>query len=449
MAKRPATSFSGRNAYGYLKHLAADIGPRLIGSPGEHKAARYIEKTFRSFGLETRRQKYPCTTYGSERCVFEVLDKGKWCAIQCEPVMLSKSTPRGGIEANIFFLEAGEPECFTPEMKGRIVLLCGSLRPQDRPLFLSHKPRALIFVEGGISKESPRTMLRDARTYGNLPMARILHLDGLDVVKRGLTRARFTMRNVQKKSHSFNVIGEKTGDAFPDEIIVICAHYDSHMNTSGAGDNAAGTAVMMELARILSKKPTRRTLRFIAFSGEESGLKGSIHYADQLGKKTEREKKRKSFNDKADKTELDRHRFTLNLDVHGFVFGHTGATFSGVDDIGAALRLLAKEFGRACQAGKGPFPSDGTPLAALGIPALQFGRGGHAPGHTSLDDIRHISPKGLAETGELAELYLRRYVTRAAAFPFPREIDDEQMKAIKEWFKRTKWRIPGEKDKES
>ena len=144
-----------------------------------------------------------------------------------------------------------------------------------------------------------------------------------------------------------------------------------------------------------------------------------------------------------------RFKFALNLDVHGFVFGHTGATFSGVDDIGAALRLLAKEFGRACQTGKGPFPSDGTPLAALGIPALQFGRGGHASGHTSLDDIRHISPKGLAETGELAELYLRRYVTRAAAFPFPREIDDEQMKAIKEWFKRTKWRIPGEKDKKS
>jgi Zn-dependent M28 family amino/carboxypeptidase len=80
-----------------------------------------------------------------------------------------------------------------------------------------------------------------------------------------------------------------------DEAIVIGAHYD-HLGRGGAGslaqregeihhgadDNASGTAGLLELARILSTqtpKP-RRTIVFIAFSGEEEGLIGSNYYVN-------------------------------------------------------------------------------------------------------------------------------------------------------------------------
>jgi len=452
VAKGNATLFDGRNAYGYLEHLAVEIGPRLTGSAGEHKAARYIEKVFKSFGLKTRLQKYPSITFDNRKTDFEVLDRGKWRSVQCQPIMMTKSTPARGIEGEIYFAENGAPEYFSPAMKDKIVMVCGGIGPDNRPKFLAHKPKALVIIEGGLSEEPIRVNMgeHNRKTYGNLPMARIRHLDGLDVIKKGLKRARLTMQITEKKSHCFNVIGEKTGTDFPDEIIVVCGHYDTSMGISGASDNAGGTSLVMELARIFASEPTKRTLRFIAFSGEETGLNGSTFYANDLARKAEREKKKKTFREKLDKTELDRHVFTFNIDVHGFILGSNSATFNGSDDIGASVRLLAKEIARPCGVSKGPMSSDGTPLAAVGIPNVQFARNGGTGSylHSSLDDIRNLSPEGLAVSGEFAELYLRRYVTQAAAFPFPRDIPDDQMKGVKDYFKGGKRPVPGEKEEE-
>jgi len=228
---------------------------------------------------------------------------------------------------------------------------------------------------------------------------------------------------------------------------VICAHYDSSMGIPGAADNAGGTAVMMELARVLAGEPTKRTLRFIAFSGEETGLHGSSYYADELARKAEREKKRKGFNDKLDKTELDKHRFTFNCDIHGFILCSNSAMYNGHDDIGASVRLLARETGRLCGVSKGHMSSDGTPLAAVGIPNLQFARNsGSAEIHTPLDVIDNLSAEGLAKGGEFAQLYLRRYITGATMFPFPRDIPEDQMKGIKEYFTSAHRRVPGERE---
>ncbi len=360
------TSFNGNQAYTYLEHLSVDIGPRLTGSPGEHKAAHYIEQTFKSFGLKTRLQKYPVLTFDNKTCRFEVQERGRWRSVKCEPIMLTPSTPPRGLTGELYLLEASQPELFVPAMKDKIVMICGSVEPHHRPLLLAQKPKALVMIEGGLMKEISRSNMIDEirRKFGDLPTIRIRHLDGMAIVKKGLTKARLTLRNTERKSFSYNVIGEKKGDAFPDEIVVVCAHYDTSMGVRGACDNGAGTAVMMELARVFAAEPTRRTLRFVAFSAEETGLNGSIFYADDLARKAEREKKRKGFREKIDKTELDKHRFTFNLDIHGFVIGSNNATYNGADDIGAAVRLLAKETGRPCGVSQAPMSSDGTPLAA-------------------------------------------------------------------------------------
>jgi len=443
--------FDGKKAFAYARHLAIDIGPRLTGSEGEHKAAAYIAKVFRSFGLRTSFQKYPAVTYSNTKCVFEVQENGQWRGVQATPVMLSRSTPPRGLEGEIYFAQTGEPEYLEPEMKGKIVLVLGGIGLEHRPKFLSYKPKALIRIEEAIKAESRRGSLHPdhRKTYGNLPMAIIRHLDGLEIVRKGLKRARLTMLNKERKSYCLNVIGQKTGTEFPDEIVVICAHYDSHMGISGATDNAGGTAVMMELARVLAERPSRRTLRFIAFSGEETGLHGSMHYANQLARKARREKKRKGFNEKVDKTECEKHRLTFNIDVQGCVLGRNTAMWNGVDDVGASVRLLAKETAVFCKVDKAPMSSDGTSLAAVGIPTVQFARYGGTTDflHSTLDDIRYMSADALASAGEFADRYLRRYVTDIAAFPFPREIPEDQAKSIKEYFTKSKRPVPGEEPK--
>ena len=77
-----------------------------------------------------------------------------------------------------------------------------------------------------------------------------------------------------------NVIAVKAGSEFPDEFILLSAHYD-HQSGPGADDNASGTAGVLECAKILSQIETKRSIIFAAFNCEEFGLVGSFAYAEK------------------------------------------------------------------------------------------------------------------------------------------------------------------------
>ncbi len=134
---------------------------------------------------------------------------------------------------------------------------------------------------------SEYTKVADARTAADSPLRTPTKNQTLS----------FDVNVVRRESPSFNVIGILPGSdpKLKDEAIVLGAHYD-HLGRGGAGslapregdihhgadDNASGTAALIELARRLSapgQKP-RRTIVFIAFSGEEEGLIGSSYYVN-------------------------------------------------------------------------------------------------------------------------------------------------------------------------
>jgi hypothetical protein len=80
---------------------------------------------------------------------------------------------------------------------------------------------------------------------------------------------------------SYNIIAEKTGDD-PDlapEVLIIGAHYDTVLDSPGADDNASGVVALLHVARVISEKRYRRTIRLVFFTGEEVGLIGSARYA--------------------------------------------------------------------------------------------------------------------------------------------------------------------------
>ena len=79
---------------------------------------------------------------------------------------------------------------------------------------------------------------------------------------------------------SFNIVGELPGTDKRDEVVMLGAHFDSWHAGTGATDNAAGSAVMMEAMRILKATglPLRRTVRIGLWTGEEQGLIGSREY---------------------------------------------------------------------------------------------------------------------------------------------------------------------------
>ena len=92
--------------------------------------------------------------------------------------------------------------------------------------------------------------------------------------------------NIQTRFHEevrpngFNLIGELPGTDLANEVVLLGAHFDSTHASTGATDNAAGVAAMMEALRILQavKAQPRRTVRVALWGGEEQGLLGSRAY---------------------------------------------------------------------------------------------------------------------------------------------------------------------------
>jgi len=138
-----------------------------------------------------------------------------------------------------------------------------------------------VFVSGGGSRDpanpSPYPIVALAiEHYGRI--ARLIEM-GQTV------RMELDIRNTfhDGEANSFNVIAEIPGSDKADEIVMLGAHFDTWHAGTGATDNSAGSAVMIEAMRILKalNLPLRRTVRLGLWTGEEQGLIGSRMYVEQ------------------------------------------------------------------------------------------------------------------------------------------------------------------------
>jgi len=84
------------------------------------------------------------------------------------------------------------------------------------------------------------------------------------------------------KDRTFNVVADVPGTCHGTEEVIIGCHYDGFDIAQSAIDNASGTAVLMEVARALSRGNHRqeRTIRFVWFAAEELGMVGSKAYVE-------------------------------------------------------------------------------------------------------------------------------------------------------------------------
>ena len=145
----------------------------------------------------------------------------------------------------------------SPHDGGTITVLGGGSRdPKDPPVL----PRVAVDIEhyGRIF----RTLGKNIPVTLRIDIANKFYDDSLD---------------------SFNIIAEIPGTDKPDEVVMLGAHFDSWASGTGATDNAAGSAVMMEAMRILKTRNAkmRRTVRLALWTGEEEGLLGSRAYVLQ------------------------------------------------------------------------------------------------------------------------------------------------------------------------
>jgi hypothetical protein len=92
-----------------------------------------------------------------------------------------------------------------------------------------------------------------------------------------VTEQPFTFNGYEAK----NIYAVQTGSLYPNEKLIICAHFDNVAEGRGADDNGTGTVAVLEAARIISKLHPSYTIIYALWSAEEQGLYGSAYYAAQ------------------------------------------------------------------------------------------------------------------------------------------------------------------------
>ena len=165
---------------------------------------------------------------------------------------------------------------------------------------------------------------------------------------------------------AFNVIAEIPGGRRRDEVVMLGAHLDSWHGGTGATENAAGCAVVMEAARIIKTLGLRtdRTIRLALWSGEEQGLLGSrayvrTHFADPVTMTLLPEHARLSAYFNLDNgTGKIRGIYLQSNDVARPIFEAWLAPFSDLGVTAVTLRNTGR--------------TDHRPFDSVGLPAFQF-----------------------------------------------------------------------------
>jgi hypothetical protein len=177
--------------------------------------------------------------------------------------------------------------------------------------------------------------------------------------------------NVENKFYdddlnSFNIIGEIPGTDKADELVMLGAHFDSWHTGTGATDNAAGSAIMLEAMRILKATGLRmrRTVRLALWTGEEEGLLGSRAYVTQ------------HFADRTDmklKTEHGKLAGYFNVDNGtGAIRGVYSQGNEGITPIFQAWIQPLKSLGMTTVSIRSTGGTDHLSFDAVGLPGFQF-----------------------------------------------------------------------------
>lgn len=139
----------------------------------------------------------------------------------------------------------------------------------------------LTFAEQAVSYEAKYPLALATFSVTREQYNRIARL----LAKKQPVKLRVNLKttSTEKDVDSFNIVGEIPGGAKKDEVIMIGGHFDSWHGGTGATDNGAGSAVMMEVMRILQALNLKmdRTVRIGLWTGEEEGLLGSKAYVKQ------------------------------------------------------------------------------------------------------------------------------------------------------------------------
>ncbi len=384
-----ATLVGGR-AHALLRELTDNYGPRLTGSPAYAGAARWALEAFQKMGADDARledfdlpvswQRGPVTL----RATAPVARP-----LAADAIGWAPAPPGGALRAEVVLVETlSEAAKRARELKGKIVLPSGKRGARLGLAARLEAQRALrdagvaaLITRGRRPNNAgnARACFGCASRASTLPMVEV-GLEDSAWLERRLEEGKVTLELANESRLGGplkvpNVVAELRGRERPDEFILVGAHLDSWDFATGAQDDGAGVAQVLEAARVIAQagQRPRRSIRFALWGGEEQGLLGSLAYA------------------KAHAAELDRAVAVVNAD-HG-AGAPKGFWLDARPDLVPRFAPLAKRLfaglGAAelkddfhCDTDHCPFALEGVPTFNLEVDEKVYDEVHHAPSDT-------------------------------------------------------------------
>jgi hypothetical protein len=423
-------------------HLTNVIGARITGSPAMTRANEWTRDQLTGFGLENARLEAYAFGRGWDwqSCRVDLLGETPK-SLSAIPQAWTPGTS-GPVRGGVIRIEAEtaeELEEFEGDVSGKFVLvspvreveptedpsfrrrddeglmdLCGFEIPGERSgptwterskkLFgfraalddwlhergglgiIDHSSRdhGILRVPRGAQPDDVETRKLPAITMATEQYNRLVRLveDGEAVELEVEIESQF---HGDRDAEAFNTLAEIPGRSRKDEVVMVGAHLDSYHAGTGATDNAAGCAVMMEAVRILQAIDARpeRTIRIALWSGEEQGLLGSEAWVrDHLASRpaptdsTMLAGPRTYWNWEGPLTLGDEHE---RVSVY-FNFDNGGGRIRGIHTEGnvAVVPLFERWFGPFADVGVSTVSTNDTggtdhmSFDAVGVPGFQF-----------------------------------------------------------------------------
>jgi carboxypeptidase Q len=373
---------TGSQAYAILQSITDNVGARFAGTPGAERAVEWALAEMRRVGLKNVRRemvKVPRWIRGEEQ--LEVMAPTPH-PLHAVALGGSVGTPPEGLTAEVVEVESiDELKALGEKVRGKVVLFNkammrtrgfegygSAVAVRGRGPVEAARLGAVAALVRSVGTGAFRLPHTGALRYDNsvpkIPAAALAAEDA-DLLHRllaggkpGSVPVKIRLRlgaRMDGEVESANVVGELPGQGQPEELVLIGAHLDSWDLATGALDDGAGCAIVLETARLLTQLGLvpRRTLRVVLFMNEEFGLNGARAYAE------------------AHKNELSRHVAAMESDSgagkpYGLVVAGGDAAAAVVRTLMEPLKALGvTELRQAEETG-----ADLIPLKGRGIPLL-------------------------------------------------------------------------------
>ncbi|WP_318566744.1 M28 family peptidase [Salinigranum marinum] len=380
-------TFTSDVGWDHLERLV-DIGDRMTGSPGEHEALAATRDALDQVGArDARVETFPIQGWVRGDSAVTAADR------TLASIALPRS-PAGSVEGRLVDLGDGLPDDFDRDLDGAIVLASSTV-PDHVDRFIHRREKYYRAVEAGaagfvfrnhVPGQLPPTgsVGTDDSPIGEIPAVGVSKEVGSRLARRHEGEPVAVTVDCETPDADSGTVHADVGPT-TDDAVYLTSHVDAHDIAEGALDNGAGTAMVVELARILAARADELDTRvhLACFGAEEVGLVGSGHAAARA----------------------DDVRAVCNLD--GVCAGRTLKTHvGGFGGLAAAFETVAGRYDHPVTVVPEHLPhSDHWPFVARGVPgcmvSAETGDRGRGWGHTEADTLDKLERRTFREQAVL------------------------------------------------